>query len=84
MLDQLSSSAAKPFWRRALAGILDFVTVFFGGGSIIAKLSGQTTTDGFTLTGIPALILVASLILYFYFGWKKLGGTIWQRVLRAR
>jgi protein-S-isoprenylcysteine O-methyltransferase Ste14 len=84
MPDQLSPFAAKPFWRRALAGILDFMTVFFVGGSIIAKLSGQTTSNGFSLTGVPALILLATIILYFYFGWNRLGGTIWQRILKAR
>jgi hypothetical protein len=30
------------------------------------------------------LALFALIVLYFYLGWKKLGGTIWQRVLSAR
>ncbi|MCA3569382.1 MAG: hypothetical protein IOD07_18780, partial [Bradyrhizobium sp.] len=40
---------AKPFWRRGLAGLLDFITVFFGGGYAIGAATGQTTKDGFSL-----------------------------------
>lgn len=49
---------AKPFWRRGLAGLLDFITVFFGGGYAIGAATGQTTKDGFNLTGAPALLLL--------------------------
>jgi hypothetical protein len=27
----------KPFWRRGLAGFLDFLTIFFVGGYVIAR-----------------------------------------------
>jgi uncharacterized RDD family membrane protein YckC len=86
----------KPFWRRGLAGVLDFLTVFLVVGYIIAKFTGQTTTGettnqgfhstglGFHLTGLPALVLFAIIVLYFYLGWRKFGGTIWQRILKAR
>jgi LPXTG-motif cell wall-anchored protein len=84
MSDQPSHPVIKPFWRRGLAGVLDFMTVFLVAGYCIAKLTGETTTNGFTLTGVPALILLAVISLYFYLGWKKLGGTIWQRILKAR
>jgi len=80
-----SPGLARPaFWRRGLAGFLDFLTVFFGGGYAIGKLTGETTKDGFNLTGLPALVLFALIVAYFYFGWKVLGGTIWQRVFGAR
>jgi hypothetical protein len=84
MSDPTDPSAIKPFWRRSLAGILDFLTVFFIGGYAIAYFSGEIASDGFNLTGLPALVLVAVLVLYFYLGWNRLGGTIWQRILRAR
>jgi len=84
MSDQTTPPAIKPFWRRGLAGFLDFLTVFFIGGYIIGKLTGDATSDGFNLTGAPALVLFAAIGLYFYLGWKKLGGTIWQRILKAR
>lgn len=86
MSDQTSSPAlARPaFWRRALAGVLDFLTVFFVGGYVIGSLTGETTPGGFNLSGLPALVLFAAFVAYFYFGWKVLGGTIWQRVFGAR
>ena len=74
----------KPFWRRGLAGFFDFLTVFFVGGYLIGKFTGENTSDGFDLTGAPALALFALIVAYFYLGWKKLGGTIWQRIFRAR
>jgi protein-S-isoprenylcysteine O-methyltransferase Ste14 len=84
MSDQQNAPAAKPFWRRGLAGFLDFLTVFFVAGYIIGSLTGNTTSEGFKLEGWPALVLFAVIVLYFYLGWKKLGGTIWQRILKAR
>jgi uncharacterized RDD family membrane protein YckC len=82
--DAPAASAPKPFWRRALAGVLDFLTVFFVAGYVIGLITGETTSNGFSLEGAPALVLFAVIALYFYLGWKKLGGTIWQRILRAR
>jgi len=84
MSDQAPPSAIKPFWRRGLAGFLDFFTVFFLGGYVIGKITGETTSEGFKLTGMPALVLFAVIAIYFYLGWKKLGGTLWQRILKAR
>ena len=68
-------------WRKVLAAILDFVTVFFGGGYAIGGLTGALTAEGFRLEGIPALFLLALLIVYFVGGGKYWGGTIWQRIL---
>jgi hypothetical protein len=86
MSDQTGSAAvAKPaFWRRGLAGFLDFVTVFWVGGYVIGSATGETTKDGFNLTGSAALMLFALIVLYFYLGWKVVGGTIWQRIFGAR
>jgi hypothetical protein len=70
-------------WRKVLAGILDFLTVFFVGGYVIGKLTGNLTDDGFKLDGLPALLLFALIAIYFVVGRKYLGGTIWQRILRA-
>ena len=68
-------------WRKVLAAILDFATVFFGGGYAIGYLTGSVTPEGFKLEGMPALILFALIIIYFVAGSKYLGGTIWQRIL---
>jgi hypothetical protein len=70
-------------WRKVLAGIFDFLTVFFVGGYVIGKLTGNLTDDGFKLEGLPALLLFALIVVYFVVGRKYLGGTIWQRILRA-
>ena len=77
---------AKPAatWRKVVAGILDFFTVFFVLGYTIGQLTGNMTNDGFKLEGMPALALLALMIIYFVVGSKYLGGTIWQRILYRR
>lgn len=70
-------------WRRVLEAILDFLTAFVGFGSLIAGLTGNLKSDGFQLHGLPALCLIALVILYFVVG-RRLGGPIWRRLLRAR
>lgn len=72
------------FLRRASAGVLDFITIFAGGGYLIAELTGNTTQGGFQLDGAPALILFAVMIAYFVIGYKFTNGTIWQRILGTR
>lgn len=77
---------AKPAatWRKVVAAILDFFTVFFVVGYAIAELTGNVTDEGFKLEGKPALILFALIVIYFVAGTKYLGGTIWQRILYRR
>lgn len=79
------TAAVKPIatWRKVVAAILDFLTVFFVGGYVIGYASGHLTSEGFKLEGGTALILFAVIVVYFVAG-KYLGGTIWQRILRAR
>jgi hypothetical protein len=86
MTESATSTAKKPVavWRKVLAAILDFFTVFIIGGYIIAKLTGSSTEGGFSLSGWPALVLFAVIIVYFFVGYKYAGGTIWQRILRTR
>jgi hypothetical protein len=55
--------------------------VFFVGGMVIGKLTGQTDENGFMLTGGAALGLFALVVAYFYVGRKILGGTLWDRIL---
>lgn len=74
----------KPFRRRGLAGFFDFLTIFFVSGFAIGSMTGERTPDGFHLSGMSALACFAVIILYFYLGWNKLGGTLWQRILGAR
>lgn len=70
-------------WRIVLAAILDFVTIFFAAGFVIGWLSGGLTETGFALHGLPAVALLIVLVGYFWLG-RRLGGTLWQRLLRAR
>ncbi len=71
-------------WRIILAAILDFLTAFFVIGYGVALVSGDTTDEGFQLNGMPALVLLALIVAYFWIGRKYLGGTLWQRLLKAR
>ena len=70
--------------RIVAAAILDFLTIFFLGGFIIARLTGNTTETGFQLNGLPAVVLYAVIIAYFVIGSKYAGGTIWQRIPKTR
>ena len=72
--------AQKPAtWKVVIAAILDFFLVFLLGGYIIAMLTGNTTECGFQLNGLPALVLFALVILYFW-GMRKVGGTVFRRL----
>lgn len=69
-------------WKRVLAAILDFFTVFIVCGWIVGKLTGETTANGFFLSGTPALVLFALIVIYFAAGRRFLGGTLWDRIFR--
>jgi DMSO reductase anchor subunit len=69
-------------WKRVVASICYFLTVFFIGGYVIGALTGNTTSEGFQLSGWPALLLFAIIIAYFYVGRRRLGGTLWDRIFR--
>ncbi len=71
-------------WRKVLAAVLDFLTIFLVGGYAIGHLTGMTTPGGFELKGGAALALFAVIIAYFVVFRKWLGGTLWQRLLGAR
>jgi hypothetical protein len=71
--------AAAPMWKRVLAPILDWVTVFSVGGYLIGAASGGLEPGGFDLQGWPALLLLAVVIAYFYVGRRVVGGTLWDR-----
>lgn len=71
-------------WRKVVATILDFLTIFFVGGYLIGRITGNLTEGGFSLDGAPALALFAVIIAYFVLFTKYLGGTPWQRLLGVR
>jgi len=71
-------------WRIILAAILDFITAFVLFGYLVAVVTGAVTESGFQLSGLPALVCFALIVGYFWIGRKYLGGTLWQRILKAR
>lgn len=79
----MASGSTAPMWKKVVAAILDFFTVFLIGGIAIANFTGDTTSGGFELDGIPALVLFALIAVYFVLGYK-FGGTLWQRILKTR
>jgi hypothetical protein len=68
-------------WKRVLAVILDFLTVFFIVGWLIGWATGNATSTGFNLNGAPALILFALIAVYFFVLRRYAGGTLWDRIL---
>lgn len=72
-----------PTWQIVLAAILDFLTLFVVGGWGIARFTGNLTDSGFQLHGWPAAVLFALNIADFVLA-RRMGGTLWQRILRAR
>ena len=74
------TNARAAVWKRVLATILDLITVFSAAGYAIAKLTGNTTQDGFKLEGGPAFVLFGVTVAYFIIGRKIAGGTLWDRV----
>ncbi|MCB1360135.1 MAG: hypothetical protein H6899_13775 [Rhodobacter sp.] len=70
-------------WRFVTAAILDFLTIFFVGGYVIGRLTGNIGESGFALSGWPAWALIALIGLYFVAG-RLWGLRLWQRLLRAR
>jgi hypothetical protein len=86
MSESVNASSAQPvraaIWKRVVAAILDFFTVFYLGGLVIGYLSGHATGASFQLSGVPALILFVLIAVYFYVCRRHLGGTLWDRIFR--
>ena len=83
MSEPTSSQPRKPagIWRKVFAAILDFIFVFGIGGYVIGKFTGGLTEGGFKLSGGPAFLLFAVIVLYFIVFRRYLGGTVFQRLL---
>lgn len=71
-------------WRIVLAWILDFFTIFWAAGFLVASLFGGRTEGGFALDGWPPILCFALIVVYFVVFNKFLGGTIWKRILKAK
>jgi hypothetical protein len=84
----------QPLWKRNLAGILDFLLVFFVLGFSLSKvfgnqphqqvnISGATTTEVFAVSGWSAMLLLVLIVIYFVVGGRT-GGTVFQRLFRMK
>jgi hypothetical protein len=82
--DQAEVAKTVSTWRKVFAAILDFISVFAIAGYGIARVTGNVDEKGFELTGAPAFILFAIVIVYFVVFSRFLGGTLWQRLLGVR
>ncbi|MES5044493.1 hypothetical protein ABVB72_04365 [Rhizobium nepotum] len=71
-------------WRIILAFFLDFWTAFFAAGFLVASVAGGQTPNGFQLNGMPAFFAFALIIAYFVVLGRFFGGTLWQRLLKAK
>ncbi|WP_111731993.1 RDD family protein [Roseovarius amoyensis] len=78
----MTEPARPATWRRVVAFILDLVFSFFIIGYAVAAITGDTTEEGFSLTGFPAIVMFALWILYMA-GMPRLGGRLFQRLLKA-
>jgi uncharacterized RDD family membrane protein YckC len=68
---------------RIVAGIIDLVivgAVFY----VIAAMSGQTTAEGFNLTGVPFFISIVVGIGYYLVMEAMYGATLGKMALRLR
>ena len=85
-MSQPAVSPPKPVatWRKVVAALLDFIFIFWLAGFLIGYFTGNLSDQGFKLEGGPALLLFAVVILYFVIFRRFLGGTLFQRLLRAR
>ena len=65
---------------RAVATIIDLVVLFVI-GYLIALVTGQTTSGGFNLQGVPALLWFVLSTAYYVVLEAQLGGTVGKLLL---
>ncbi len=79
----MSEENFVPTWRIVLAAILDFFMAFGLSGFAVASIFGGKTENGFELNGLPAILCLLLVGLYFWAFPKFFDGRIWQRILKA-
>lgn len=72
--------SCPPTWKRVVAFLVDFLGSFLLFGVVIAYFSGNLTSNGFQLEGIPALFLFGLMITYFIIMKKFFGGTFGKKI----
>lgn len=67
--------------KRALATVMDVVTIIVIAGAPIVWFAGEVTENSIRLHGWPAVLLLAIGFGYFHVGRRMAGGTLWDRIL---
>jgi len=65
-----------PTWKKVLAFIVDFLISFFVLGYLVAAMTGGLTSNGFSLQGGPAFLVIILIVLYFVVMKKFVGRTL--------
>jgi hypothetical protein len=76
------TAAPAATWKRVVAAILDFFTIFFVAGYMIARFTGGLTDDGFSLKDGPAFLAFGVIAICFVAGRLYAGGTLWDRIFQ--
>ncbi len=67
--------------QRIVAGTIDNILAFLVIGFLVALVTGNTTTDGFSLTGAPAFFAFLLISVYFVVAQGKSGTTLGKMLL---
>lgn len=72
--------------RVVTAEILDFLMVFLIGRQVIGTVAGWLGSGeaAFSFADWQGLALVFLIVAYFYLLSRTEGGTLWQRILKAK
>ena len=82
----MSSKRRTSTLRVVTAEILDFLTVFLIGRYVIGAVAGWfgSSEAAFSFADWQGLALVFVIVAYFYLLSRTEGGTLWQRILKAK
>lgn len=88
---QTANSSSSPIplnyqgvMKRIIAGIVDFILSFLFFGFFVGLISGQTTKNGFELSGLPAFIAILLMVLYFVIMEGIWGATVGKFLLKIK
>jgi len=70
--------------RKIIAFIFDLLFSFIAFGFLIGALTGGLSESGFSLEGLPALILFSLVIAYFILANKFLGTSVGKLILGVK
>jgi hypothetical protein len=69
-------------FKNIVAFLIDLLFSYVAFGYVIAFITGNATSDGFYLSGLPAIIWFGLVFVYCVFGSRILGTTLGRKALR--